>query len=110
KRFFDAHGIQSQIVGYAADGTLSIEADVPVRYTGRRADDTPAVHFVSPRDVVLVPKVTGCARCGGTHAGPILARKLDRPFAPPEAHGLEWTHWFPCPTNDQPVLVIVRNE
>lgn len=37
----------------------------------------------------------------------MIAKPLARPFAPPEAGGLAWTHWYPCPTNGDPVLVIV---
>lgn len=50
--------------------------------------------------------IIGCARCGGRHEN-IVLRPLARPFAPPEAGGLEWTHWAPCPTNGDPILNMV---
>lgn len=50
-----------------------------------------------------------CARCDGDHVG-VLALPLTQPHSPPEAGGLVWTHWFPCPTNGEPVLVIVEKD
>lgn len=50
--------------------------------------------------------VVGCARCGGDHDG--LAFKLfTRPFAPPEAGGIAWTHWAPCPTTGDPIMQMI---
>lgn len=57
-------------------------------------------------NVLVVRDVRGCARCGGDHAE-ISARRLQRPFQPPEAGGLSWTHWAPCPDNGEPILLIV---
>jgi hypothetical protein len=51
-----------------------------------------------------IPVVHGCARCGGEHRE-LVADPLTRAFAPREAAGVAWTHWFPCPTNGEPVLV-----
>lgn len=56
-------------------------------------------------EMLVVSSIARCARCGGEHDGPIEARELVRPFAPPEAAGVVWTHWFPCPANGDPVLV-----
>lgn len=51
--------------------------------------------------------VYSCSRCGFDHDNvPLL--KLTNPFAPPEAMGLEWTHWAPCPTNGEPILIMVE--
>ena len=47
-----------------------------------------------------------CSRCVEDHAA-VEMRELKRPFAPPEANGIEWTHWAPCPTNGEPILFIV---
>lgn len=46
-----------------------------------------------------------CSRCGGDHRA-VEFRPLAQPFAPPEAGGLAWTHWAPCPTNGEPMLLI----
>lgn len=53
-----------------------------------------------------VRNIKHCARCGGDHVL-ILAMPLTRPFAPEEAGGVAWTHWAPCPTNGEPILVRV---
>lgn len=52
-----------------------------------------------------VSNITNCARCGGNHPLAIDAALLSRPFAPPEAGGTEWTHWFSCPVTNEPVMV-----
>lgn len=56
-----------------------------------------------------VTNIKGCARCGGDH-GEVIASKLSIPFAPPEARPVVWTHWFPCPSNGEPVLLVVTDE
>lgn len=53
-------------------------------------------------------KVVGCARCGGDHD--VTPRKLVQPFAPPECAPVVWTHWAPCPTNGDPIMVIVGDD
>jgi hypothetical protein len=50
-----------------------------------------------------------CARCSGDHPQ-LMTAKLTRPFAPPEANGIEWTHWAPCPSNGEPIMVFIPNE
>lgn len=55
----------------------------------------------------IINGIKACARCGEEHCY-VEARALTRPFAPTEAGGLVWTHWFPCPTNGEPVLVMTR--
>lgn len=47
-----------------------------------------------------------CSRCGGSH-DELALNKLTRSFAPPEAGGVEWTHWSTCPTTGEPILVVV---
>ena len=54
---------------------------------------------------LTVKNLRGCARCGGDHPDPINARAFQIPFAPPEANGMTWTHWFTCPKTGDPVLV-----
>ena len=53
-----------------------------------------------------VTKIENCARCGGNH-GEVIASKLTIPFAPPEAAPVVWTHYFYCPSNGEPVLLVV---
>lgn len=48
-------------------------------------------------------RVIGCARCGADHED-ITPQKLDRPIAPPET-SIMWSHWAPCPTNGQPIII-----
>lgn len=43
------------------------------------------------------PYLSNCARCGGDHFEPIEWQPLAQP------HG-EYTHWAPCPQNEQPIL------
>lgn len=52
-----------------------------------------------------IKAIKGCARCGGEHLI-VKAHELTRAFSPPEAGGIVWTHWFPCPATGEPVLVI----
>jgi hypothetical protein len=49
--------------------------------------------------------VTQCSRCSFDHIN-VTPLPLARPFAPPEAAPVTWTHYFTCPTNSQPVMVI----
>lgn len=51
-----------------------------------------------------VINIKNCSRCGGTHEG-VEPIALAHPFAPPEAGGLAWTEWAPCPTNGQPIMI-----
>ena len=50
---------------------------------------------------MLLKKIIHCARCGGDH------ENVDtKPFAKPFRLGVDtWTHWAPCPTNGEPILV-----
>jgi len=57
----------------------------------------------------MTSNVQNCARCGGDHRG-LLFHKLTRPFAPPEAAPIVWTHYATCPTNFEPVLMCVTRE
>ena len=41
-----------------------------------------------------------CARCGGDHDG-LEFRSFDLPAG-------KFTHWAPCPTNGEPVLMTVK--
>lgn len=56
-----------------------------------------------------ITNIDGCNRCGGNH-DEVEASKLDHPFSPPEAGGITWTHWAPCPTNGQPILFVLTTD
>jgi hypothetical protein len=45
----------------------------------------------------------GCARCGETHEGELVWSPLTHPVH--DVDGTLWTHWMPCPTNGEPVLM-----
>ena len=45
--------------------------------------------------------VSGCARCGGNHH--VNWREFTHPVV--DADGTTWTHWTPCPTNGEPILM-----
>lgn len=56
---------------------------------------------------ITFANLKNCSRCGGDHQA-VVAKPLTIPVAPPEAGGLAWSHWFPCPTNGEPIMVSVR--
>lgn len=45
--------------------------------------------------------VRGCARCGGEHE--VEFKELAQPHV--DTGGAKWTHWAPCPTNGEPILM-----
>jgi hypothetical protein len=45
--------------------------------------------------------VRGCARCGEEHE--VQFKEFERPAE--AAPGVTWTHWAPCPTNGDPILM-----
>ena len=53
-------------------------------------------------------QVSNCARCGGDHD--VEPKKLERPFAPPEAAPVVWERWATCPTNGDPIMIATRND
>lgn len=55
------------------------------------------------RDEELQADIGACARCGRDHHG-LRFRLLDRPM---EDGADAYTHWAPCPTNGQPVVLRV---
>ncbi len=46
----------------------------------------------------------GCARCGQTHHN-IVFKRLTIP-----AYDGEWTHWAPCPSTDEPIMLGVLDD
>jgi hypothetical protein len=53
---------------------------------------------------MLIRSIKNCARCGGDHQD-LVAERLARPMAPPEAAPVTWAYWIPCPANGQPIMV-----
>ncbi len=52
---------------------------------------------------MLLKKIINCARCGENHIN-ITAKPLSQPvFLNDE---VLYTHWAPCPTNGEPILVV----
>lgn len=51
---------------------------------------------------VIVPELRNCARCGGTHRN-IHFKELTHYFV--ENDGTVWTHYAPCPSNSEPILL-----
>jgi hypothetical protein len=47
----------------------------------------------------------GCARCHGDGHKQITFKRLTHPLV--EEGGLQLTHWAPCPTNGEPILLAV---
>ncbi len=47
-------------------------------------------------------ELTGCARCGETHRGLVF-----KPLTQTSKLGeMLMTHWAPCPTNGEPVMLL----
>lgn len=53
-------------------------------------------------DDVIVTSIVGCARCWGEGHKNLTFRKLEHPVDDPTG---EYTHWAPCPTNGEPILL-----
>jgi hypothetical protein len=50
--------------------------------------------------------LVGCARCHGDGHPQITFEPLTFPYV--EDNGTEMTHWAPCPTNGEPILMGTR--
>ena len=46
--------------------------------------------------------IVGCARCHGDGHEDVFWMPLTHPL---EAGGVRFTHWAPCPTNGEPILM-----
>lgn len=61
------------------------------------------------REHVVSEGVKNCARCKRDHGnGEVVYEKLDHPIqvhAGDEIGTVTATHWAPCPTNGQPILM-----
>lgn len=51
----------------------------------------------------FISDLTGCARCHGEGHKDVHWRKLTFPYV--EDSGTAMTHWAPCPTNGEPILM-----
>lgn len=49
--------------------------------------------------------IKNCARCHGNHEDVEFVR-FNTPVY--EGESLVWTHWAMCPTNEEPILLIVE--
>ena len=49
--------------------------------------------------------VKGCARCGGEHVA-VTFKPMQKAMAPADAP-VSWTHWAPCPTNGEPIMLSI---
>lgn len=49
-----------------------------------------------------------CSRCGENH-NDVEPRKLARQMDPPDCPVI-WTHWLPCPTNGDQIMIAINNE
>jgi len=47
--------------------------------------------------------IRGCARCDGDGHEDVLWQPLTFPIE--DTDGTSWTHWAPCPTNGEPILM-----
>ena len=52
----------------------------------------------------LTSAVGECARCGEDHE-PIDFKAFERPVVDNDG---TWTHWAPCPTNGDPILLMTK--
>lgn len=53
--------------------------------------------------------MSNCSRCGVGHTD-VETEKLEHPFAPPECAPVVWTHWARCPSNGQPIMVMLAGD
>lgn len=50
--------------------------------------------------------IKGCARCHGDGHEDLVFQPLTHPFtAEPGVSAYTFTHWAPCPTNGEPILL-----
>lgn len=102
-QYADGKGVCPCAAFLATRETIAVFAEDPE--DKRRQIRAVVMNEVLPAVNMTIRGVKHCARCGRDHDGPITARPLTQPFAPTEANGATWTHWFPCPYNFEPVLV-----
>lgn len=76
---------------------------------GTRRPDGMMPHELRPGEYSLhatIRDITGCARCHGDGHEQITFTPLTHPYV--EDSGLVMTHWAPCPTNGEPILLGTR--
>jgi hypothetical protein len=52
-----------------------------------------------------IKALKNCARCGENHDQPIVFQPLTQCVLN-DAEDVIYTHWAPCPTNGEPILLI----
>lgn len=72
--------------------------------TSRRSSRT----YVTPEaEGCVTVDLPGCARCHGDGHDGLLFSPLTHPVVDGEG---TWTHWAPCPTNGEPILLQVNDD
>ena len=75
-------------------GSRPLEAWVPDREV--EMEDNKKLEKVRKQET-FTQTVKNCARCASTHEE-LVFKKLARPSD-------DWTHWVPCPTNGEPIML-----
>ena len=87
-------------------GNKQRAAEFPQRRVGSRRKPQASVQeyrrYKSGRENMIVTDIRGCARCGQNHRK-LTFTPLTHPIEAVEA----WTHWCPCPTNGEPILLTI---
>lgn len=62
-------------------------------------------------EAIYLERLTGCARCDGEGHDQITFYPLTHPVDPSESGcDKQITHWAPCPTNGEPILMVVTEK
>lgn len=56
----------------------------------------------------ITTDLVGCARCHGDGHKALTFQPLTYPLRPDREHEPPLTHWAPCPTNGEPILMRVE--
>lgn len=67
-----------------------------------RADHVKIRTYRSPEAEIIVTDVGNCARCGEDHSM-VAFKRLTHPC-------LQFTHWAPCPTNGEPIMMHIVSQ
>jgi hypothetical protein len=54
---------------------------------------------------MLLKKIVSCARCGEVHEN-VETKRLTQPVYKDDSSTVLYSHWAPCPTNGEPILVV----
>jgi hypothetical protein len=56
----------------------------------------------------ITMSIRGCARCHGDGHADLTFEPFTHPFEAPD--GWTATHWAPCPTNGEPILMAIISD